>query len=301
MLKALENSIFLLICAGVLIGLNFPLGKIASDASISPILWPLMISVGGILAIVPLLAVKGQLTRPSFKVLRFSLISGLISFVAANILVFTVIPHVGSGYAGLMFATSPVFTLALSIAFRFKPPIRLGILGIGVGFVGACIVALSRQSIVETGNTFWLIAAFFIPITLAIGNIYRTIGWPENASPDVLALWSNVFASLAYILMLLVLYQDLRLTQLSAAPLATALQLIIGGLTFPIYFRLQKYGGPVLLSQLGYIAAAVGLIAATAFLGERYEFLTWLGAGVILVGIVFTIRAQQVLNQNPSP
>lgn len=293
-MKVLENPIFLLVATGILIGLNFPLGKVASNAGISPVLWPLLISIGAVIAMGVFLGARGELNRPSYKVLRFSLISGLISFVAANILVFALIPFVGSGYAGLMFATSPVFTLALSIAFRFKAPLKLGIIGIVVGFIGACLVALSRHSAMETGNAIWLLAAFLIPITLAIGNIYRTIGWPEGTSPDVLAFWTNAFASLGYVFVLLLLYQDLRLDELSAAPIATTLQLLVGALTFPVYFRLQKYGGPVLLSQLGYIAAAVGLAAATLFLGEHYGWLTWLGALVILVGIGFTIRAQYI-------
>lgn len=302
-MKILENPIFLLVATGILIGLNFPLGKVASNAGISPVLWPLLISMGAVIAMGLFLGARGAFNRPSYKVLRFSLISGMISFVAANILVFALIPFVGSGYAGLMLATSPVFTLALSFAFRFKAPQTLGIIGIGVGFVGACLVAVSRSSAMEAGATIWLLAAFLIPITLAIGNIYRTIGWPQGTSPDVLAFWTNVFASLGYIAVLLVLYQDLRLDELSAAPIAAALQLVVGALTFPVYFRLQKYGGPVLLSQLGYIAAAVGLAAATLFLGERYGWLTWLGALVILVGIGFTIRAQysqsnQVSTQN---
>lgn len=295
-MKVLENPIFLLVATGILIGLNFPLGKVASNAGISPVLWPLLISMGAVIAMGLFLGARGELNRPSYKVLRFSLISGLISFVAANILVFALIPFVGSGYTGLMFATSPMFTLALSIAFRFKAPHKLGVIGIIVGFIGACLVTLSRHSAMETGNAIWLLAAFLIPITLAIGNIYRTIGWPEGTSPDVLAFWTNAFASLGYVFVLLLLYQDLRLDEFSAAPIATALQLLVGALTFPAYFRLQKYGGPVLLSQLGYIAAAVGLAAATLFLGEHYGWLTWLGALVILVGIGFTIRAVSSAN-----
>lgn len=289
-----KNPILLLVATGILIGLNFPLGKIASNAGISPILWPLLISMGAVIAMSLFLGMRGELELPNYRVLRFSLISGLISFVVANILVFALIPFVGSGYAGLMFATSPVFTLALSIVFRFKTPHKLGIAGIIIGFVGACLVALSRHSALEAGATIWLLAAFLIPITLAIGNIYRTIGWPEGASPDVLALWTNVFASLGYGVVFLLLYQDLRLEEFSAAPFAAVLQFLVGALTFPFYFRLQKYGGPVLLSQLGYIAAAVGLLAATLFLGERYGVLTWIGAAIILVGIGFTIRAQSV-------
>lgn len=296
-MKLFENAIFLLITTGLLIGLTFPLGKIASNADISPILWPLLISVGAVIAMGVYLGVRGELSVPCFRVLRFSMISGLISFVAVNVLVFALIPLVGSGYAGMMFALSPVCTLALSIAFRFKAPLPLGIVGILVGLIGACLVAWSRQTSLADGAMIWLLAAFLIPITLAAGNIYRTIGWPEGTSPDTLAFWANLFASLGYMLALLVLYQDLRLGELTRAPVAASIQLIVGGLTFPVYFRLQKYGGPVLLSQLGYIAAAVGLIAATLFLGERYGILTWLGAAIILVGILFTIRAQQMAAQ----
>lgn len=293
----LSNPVFLLVLSGLLIGANFPLGKVASDAGISPILWPLLISVGAVIAMGALLWKKDALHWPDRRVLRFSLISGLISFVAANILVFAMIPYVGSGYVGLMFASSPVFTLALAIAFRFKPPNTIGILGILVGFSGACLVAVARQGGLEPTATLWLAIAFLIPITLAVGNIYRTIGWPEGTSPDVLALWTNVFASMAYLIVLLVIDQDIPLHQLADAPYAALLQLIVGGLTFPIYFRLQKFGGPVLLSQLGYIAAAVGLAAATLFLGETYPWLTWLGAVIILNGIGLTIRAQLQVNR----
>ena len=61
---------------------------------------------------------------------------------------------------------------------------------------------------------------------------------------------------------------------------------------FPAYFALQRAGGPVLLSQIGYVAAAVGLATGTLFLGESYGALTWAGAGIIAIGIGLTVRAQ---------
>ncbi|MBV6656782.1 MAG: DMT family transporter [Devosiaceae bacterium] len=288
----LNNPAVLLVLSGFLIGANFPLGKLASNAGISPILWPLLISAGAVVGMAALLAGSGKLQRPNRAVLRFSLLSGLISFFAANILVFALIPIVGSGYVGIMFAMSPVVTLGLAILFRLKAPSRIGVIGVFIGFIGACLVAYSRQGGVEAVALAWIAVAFLIPTTLAVGNIYRTIGWPAGASPDDLALWTNVFASIAYILVLLFYSGGLQLGQLADAPVAAFLQFAAGALTFPLYFRLQKFGGPVLLSQLGYIAAAVGMAAATLFLGERYPALTWVGALIILVGIGLSIRAQ---------
>ena len=58
------------------------------------------------------------------------------------------------------------------------------------------------------------------------------------------------------------------------------------------FFRLQAVGGPVYLSQIGYVAAAIALVSGIFFLGERYQLLTWIGAAIIVVGVVMTTKAQ---------
>jgi drug/metabolite transporter (DMT)-like permease len=63
-------------------------------------------------------------------------------------------------------------------------------------------------------------------------------------------------------------------------------------LMFVFFFRLQAVGGPVYLSQIGYVAAAVGLFSGTFFLGERYGLLIWLGAAIIVAGVFLTTKAQ---------
>lgn len=82
------------------------------------------------------------------------------------------------------------------------------------------------------------------------------------------------------------------LERLHAVPHLVLPQMLVAGLTFPAYFALQRAGGPVLLSQIGYVAAAVGLAAGTVLLGEVYAPLTWAGAAVVAIGIALTIRAQ---------
>ena len=61
---------------------------------------------------------------------------------------------------------------------------------------------------------------------------------------------------------------------------------------FVFFFRLQAVGGPVYLSQIGYVGAAVGLVSGVLFLGESYGLVTWFGALVITIGIILTTKAQ---------
>ncbi|MCZ4280717.1 DMT family transporter [Kiloniella laminariae] len=290
--RIIGSSAFLLLVTGTLIGFNFPLGKIAGEAGVSPMIWALLVSLGASAMLLPVQLLRRRLVLPKGRMLRYVIFSALISFVLPNVLLFSVIPHVGSGYAGLMFALSPVFTLTLAVVFRQKTPGRIGLVGIGLGLIGAMIVSITRGAAPEAPEMIWIIVALLVPATLACGNIYRTMDWPDQAQPDGLAFWSHSFALVVYLLLLLASEGAVPLEQLSRVPWTAVAQGVVAGLTFPVFFRLQQHGGPVLLSQIGYVAAAVGLLVATAVLGEVYSAMTWLGAGVIALGIAVTIIAQ---------
>jgi drug/metabolite transporter (DMT)-like permease len=297
----LNDPVVLLLIAGTLIGMNFPLGKLAGQAGVPPVLWALVISAGASMALLPALWLRGELRRPSLRVIRYSVISSLVSFVGPNLLLFTVMPHTGAGYTGLMFALSPVFTVLLAGLFRLRTPGRLGLLGIGVGLAGAVLVSLTRS--VEPGGPGlgWLLAALLIPVGLAVGNVYRTLDWPGQTPGNVLAFWGQLFSSLVFIVLLLLTRGELAIQALRPAGGTTLVQMGVAALSFPFVFRLQRRGGPVLMSQMGYVAAAVGLAVATLLLGERYPSATWAGAGVIAAGIGITIVAQRRAGAHPSP
>lgn len=291
--KLLQAPTALLLITGTLIGLNFPLGKIAGEAGVSPLIWALLISLGATLFLLPLLLAMRLLALPPPRVLRYTAVSAVVSFVAPNLLLFTVIPHTGAGYTGLMFALSPVFTLLFASLLGMKIPGRLGRFGIAVGLAGAVLVSLTRSTNPDGPGVEWLLAALAIPVALAAGNVYRTLNWPEGISSNVLAFWGHVFSSSVFLTLLLLTRGRFPIEEVAPAAGTALAQVLVAGITFPAFFRLQQQGGPVLLSQIGYVAATVGLIGATVFLGERYSATTWLGAGVIAVGIAITIVAQQ--------
>ena len=134
-------AIGLLLYTGALFGLNFPLGKLATGAGVPPLVWALVVSVGAAGLLLPGLVLQRRFYLPRGQMLRYTLISGLLSFALVNTLVFVLIPHVGAGYAGLMFALSPVVTLGLTALAGLKVPGRMGFYGIALGLLGAAIVA----------------------------------------------------------------------------------------------------------------------------------------------------------------
>lgn len=292
-MNALWNSaIGLLVVTGGLLGLILPFGKIATDGGIPAIVWAFVISLGaGGVLLVAMLA-RGERIRLTPQKLRYFFVTAAVSYALPNLLMFSVMPHVGAGYAGIMFTLSPVLTLVLSILLGVRRPNLLGAIGIAVGFVGAVMVAATRGQVGEPAAFFWVALALLIPLLLAIGNIYRTIDWPKDAGPIELAVGSHLAAAVMLLAGIFALPGVGSLALLAGVPLLALAQMASSSAMFAFFFRLQAVGGPVYLSQIGYVAAAVGLFSGTLFLGERYGPPTWLGALIIVAGVFLTTKAQ---------
>jgi drug/metabolite transporter (DMT)-like permease len=288
----LWNSAFgLLVITGALLGLTLPFGKLATAAAVDPILWAFIISFGaGGVLLIALLA-KGQRIRLNGAKLRYFVIAAAISYAIPNLLILSAIPHLGAGFTGLMFTLSPVITLFLSILLRLKRSSALGIAGIAVGFVGALLVAWTRGEVGRPADPFWIGMGLLIPVSLAAGNIYRTMDWPKDAGPIELAVGSHLAAA-ALLLIGSLFFGGFDVSPLTGISWLVVLQMASAAAMFAFFFRLQAVGGPVYLSQIGYVAAAVGLISGTLFLGESYGLVTWLGAAIISVGVFMTTKAQ---------
>jgi len=130
-------------------------------------------------------------------------------------------------------------------------------------------------------------------VFLACGNVYRTLDWPKNSDPTELAAGSHLASAIMLFAGILLFTGGFPVETFALAPWAATAQAIASAGMFALFFRLQAVGGPVYLSQIGYVAAALGLISGTLFLGEHYPPLTWIGAVVIAIGVAMTTRAQK--------
>jgi drug/metabolite transporter (DMT)-like permease len=224
--------------------------------------------------------------------LRYYALAAVLSFVAPNLLIFAAIPRLGAGFTSVTLALSPVLTLAFSAVLGLRRPDRLGVAGIVVGLAGALVVALSRGEVGRPAEPAWVALALLVPVFLAAGNVYRTADWPEGADPLALAAGSNLGASAMLLSAALALDGPAGIGSLARAPALVGTQAVASAAMLAMFFRLQRAGGPVYLSQIGYVAAAVGLVSGTALLGERYGPATWAGALVAVAGVALVTVSQ---------
>ncbi|MCH8684748.1 DMT family transporter [Pedomonas mirosovicensis] len=290
----LWNSAFaLLLVTGGLLGLTLPFGKLAGGAGLPAMVWALVISLGTGLVLLGVLAVRRVPFRLTTHRLRYFIIAAAVSYAIPNVLLLSAIPHLGAGYTGIMFTLSPVLTLLLSMLTGLRRPSPLGVAGIAVGFIGAVLVAVTRGGAGQAADLFWVAIALLVPVSLAAGNIYRTMDWPAGTGPIELAAGSHLAAAAMLVAGLAVSGDIEAVSMLGEVPLLVAAQVAASAAMFAFFFRLQAVGGPVYLSQIGYVGAAIGLISGILFLDERYALLTWIGAGIIGLGVAMTTRAQR--------
>lgn len=290
----LNSAPILLVLTGAFLGLTLPFGKLAFAAGIAPSVWAFLISTGAGTVLLIAFLVMGKRPRLDAHMVRYYLIAAFISYAVPNVMTLSAIPHLGSGYTGIMYTLSPVFTLMLSILFKLRRPNLLGLLGILVGFIGAVIVGFTRGQVGQPAEPLWVVIGLLIPVLLAMGNVYRTIDWPKGADPTELAAGSHITTALMLVPAIFMMTGTFPIAPLGDVPWLVFFQILASACMFALYFRLQAVGGPVYLSQIGYVGAAVALLAGTLFLGESYQLMTWVGAGIIAAGVLMTTKAQQM-------
>lgn len=293
MTPLLPSPALLLLAVGTLLGLNFPLGKLAQAAQVPAVLWAALISLGASTLLGAWLLLRRRPVVCDAQHLRYFVITALVSYALPNLLVLAAMAHLGSGPTAMMFTLSPLFTALLSSLAGLRAPARLEYWGIAIGFGGALLLALARGEAGRPAAWVWVGVGLLIPVLLALGNVYRSLDWPPRADGTWLAVGSHGVAALLLLALCALTGAWRGLPALAGVPWLAAAQVAAAVLMFPLFFRLQALGGPVLLSQIGTVGAGVGVAVGAGLLGERYAPLVWGGVALIALGIGLTVWARR--------
>jgi drug/metabolite transporter (DMT)-like permease len=291
----MREAALLLVGCGIFLGATFPLQKTAAQAGVPPASWVLAMTFGASLFLLARAVIAGKRPEMTRAHLTYYGIAALISFVIPNLLVFIAIPKIGAGLTAVMFALSPIMTLLLASIVNRRLPDAAGAAGLGLGLAGALVIIAFRGEGAPGQSTAlgWLALGLLIPAFLACGNIYRSLKWPAGADPLALAAATNLAAAAMLFAAVFAAgegWDGLRLV--ASVPALIGAQVVATAIMLSMFFRLQQVGGPVYLSQIGYVAAAVGLVSGTLVLGERYPPATWAGALVVVAGVALVTWSQ---------
>ncbi|MGP5011998.1 DMT family transporter [Psychrobacter glacincola] len=274
-----------LLVGGALLGISTNVAKYAGEIGLSPLAF-LFWSIAGAATILLVIALlRHELPPLNKRSFEYYFISALVSVAGSNLLFFSAIPQVGAGFVALIISLPPLLTYLGALALGMERFQTVRALGVAAALAGAGVLA-ARKFSAPDASVFWILIALCGPVLLAIGNLYRTLRWPEGVSPNALAPGMLIAAVILLGATSLLPNFSLTVPLGGFLPLGLiTLQAFIFAGQFQLLFLLQKTGGPVLLSLLGSVGAIVGVPVAVFLQGESPPDGLILGASLIALGV----------------
>jgi drug/metabolite transporter (DMT)-like permease len=199
---------------------------------------------------------------------------------------------VDSGVAGVMNATTPLWSLLIGVALgteRRLNPARL--LGLALGFAGIVVIFAPWQQagLLSTGALALLGAG----LSYAIAFAYMARKLPADGAPLALSAAQLMTATALTAVALPVASTAPHLT-FTAVVAVTILGVFGTGITFYLNYRILSDEGPTAAATVGYLLPVVSVALGALFLGEPLSLRVIGGMAVVLVAVGLTRWRPQV-------
>ena len=198
----------------------------------------------------------------------------------------TAVKYIPSSIAGILNATTPIFTCLLAHYVASEPITHRKFLGILGGLAGVLFIYLPKIQNQNLGDEFGILLAIVAALSYAIGMVYAKRHLKDI--PFLVApTWQLIFAMIYLIPACLIFDQSFHLAPPThQAVLATlGLGIISTALSFALYYTILREAGASYLSMSTLLFPIVAIILGYVFLDEQLSWQTFMGAGLILSGL----------------
>lgn len=280
--RAQAVAFIALLLAGLLLGLTTNLVKVAHRIEIAPLSYLMWAMMGASVILLLHSSWRGKTPKLTPRTLEYFLVSSVLTTVAANLIFFEAVPHLGVSFVAMMIALPPLLTYAGALLFRMERFCWWRASGVALALVGTGLLVV-KQWAAPQGDTFWIVLTLLGPVLLALGNLYRTRRWPPGVSSESLA--PGMLLTGTVLLIIYAVLTDGRiqmpLLDVYAVVLVTIQSIVFAG-QFLLMFVVQKQGGPVFLSLMGAVSAIFAVPIAMGLLDE--PMLPGMVTSALLVG-----------------
>jgi drug/metabolite transporter (DMT)-like permease len=194
--------------------------------------------------------------------------------------------HITSSLAGVLNATTPLFTLLLAVSTHTERLTAPRLAGLILGFVGVVVLAAPWQDGALGSSLFGIGAALLASVCYAASYVYaRRFLSDGELSPLVLS--SGQMIAGAILLTLLSPAVARQPVTLTANVVASVIVLgVLGtGIAYVLNYRLIADEGATAASTVTYLLPIVAVILGVLILSEPLSWNLALGGVVILVGV----------------
>lgn len=273
----------LLVLCGFLFSLKIMLAKAALSAGMQPFQLGLLINLGSAVTLIPWLVSSGDKIPLHARNISLYFLLGIFSVTIPTLISYFILSKVGPAYTSTVYSLSPTLTMLFAALLGIELMFRRRILSIVIGFFG--MIALMQQQIVQINseNLIWVFVGILIPASAAVGNVLRSAYWPSGASALAFSCGTLLTSALIFLL-LSPIFEDIQKWRLfePSIILWTSFLILISSLSSILNFRLQKIGGAVIFSQIGYWGTGFGVLLSSIIFGDILNIISSIGLMLII-------------------
>jgi len=176
--------------------------------------------------------------------------------------------HVPPTELALIISTAPIVNYLVALVTRRENAAPRRLLAILLGFLSTAILVVTREGMLSGAVSWWLIAAFSLPVLYSAYNWFAAIWWPPRAHAMAAAVAESFWSGLVALPFLILFAPPWAPDQLGPAAYWTVL-LACGMWTLEriAFFTLIQEKGAVFTVQAVYLSTPAAVVIALSFYG----------------------------------
>jgi drug/metabolite transporter (DMT)-like permease len=272
--------------AGGLYGLLFSINKIATTNEVPFLAYVFWHTLGaGAVLLVACIATR-NLPGVSWAHLRLYILGGAISTSLPVSLLAYVAPKLDASLVSMVTCLSPICTYVMAMAIRMERFRWLSVGGVGFGLIGILILVIPGVTLPTFEMVTWLLLALLAPVCFAAFNIMGAVMWPPDGRSLPLACGLLLGGALVLLPVMLGTGQDYLFPgPLLTGDLAILYATLLTAVVWYLIFEIIRLGGPLFLSQFGYIIVLTGFGWGALIFKESLSGSVWIAAALLFAGL----------------
>lgn len=176
--------------------------------------------------------------------------------------------HVPPTELALIISTAPIVNYLVALATRRENAAPRRLMAILLGFISTAILVITRQGMLSGEVSWWLIAAFSMPVLYSAYNFFAAAWWPHGAHPMAAGVAESTWSGLLAVPFLL-LFAPPWSPDVPAPGAYWTVLLACGMWTLEriAFFTLIQEKGAVFTVQAVYLSTPAAVVIALAFYG----------------------------------
>lgn len=276
-----------LVILGASWGLHFSFIKLAAESGLSYLGIATVATAGVTTLLVLMSLLRRRLPVFDRAHFRFYFICALLAYVVPFLLELASAAHLPASVLTLVVSSTPLFTVALAIAFRSDTISARRLLVIGIGTLSTALILVPAALGITDIPVFWVLVAFVVPLSYSADHIYIAKAWPQGSDSYQLgcgeALLALAMLTPAY------LWQGVAADlEVPFGPGHIAMMVMAGFALVEIflYFEILRIAGPIFTSQTNFVTVVSGVVWAMIIFDEQPSQWLWLSAALLGVALL---------------